>query len=228
MRICNPQKHNHDIKQSDCFYFDKGEKDESHLLFEMDANTLSGLLGDKRQANMRIEDAKSVKANKVVESICASSDKRTRTKLPRACNSTPSKGRSTGADSDNDDEISDNDGDIDSSFSGTRGGKGSGRRGRGGGRGGRNSKVGNDGGNSNFANLFQDYSGGIDFSDHDDAAALQQQKVSLQQATTPKSAELAKYQKMVEELQARNRQLEAVQSKSNEAGKDISILQLVY
>ena len=232
MRICNPQKHNHDVQQADCFYFDLGEQDESHLLFEMDASALSGLLGDREQAANRILDAHSSKAGKVIENILA-----TRQKLPRSCNmsSTPNsaKALSTGAGSD--DEVSDNDADVDSSFSTGRGGKltGSGRRGRGAGRANRQPKSVKDGGNTNYANLYmQDYSGGNDqFSDHEDAItelAPQSQNGGVsQQPTSPKTAELETFRRMLEELQARNRQLEEAQRTRDDAGKDASIMQVV-
>ena len=78
----------------------------------------------------------------------------------------------------------------------------------------------------------QDYSGGNDlFSDQEDAitglASQSQNGGVSQNPTSPKTAELETFRRMLEELQARNRQLEEAQRTRDDAGKDASIMQVV-
>ena len=120
LRICNPQKHNHDVQQADCFDLKAGEEDESHILFEMTPNACASLLSEQARQGSRKKDSANDKVAAVVDDVLSKSNetgKRSQPprqyNLPRADASTPSKAIINVED----DDIDDSDNDMDSAIS---------------------------------------------------------------------------------------------------------------
>ena len=74
LRICNPQKHNHDVQQADCFDLKAGEEDGSHLLFEMTPNACASLLSEQARQESRKKDAANGKVAAVVDDVLSKSN----------------------------------------------------------------------------------------------------------------------------------------------------------